>query len=159
MEQQNQNQDAGLFGLSIDTTGRAHLTEAARWARFLAIVGFVFIALFAVFAIAGGSYIANMFGRANQFGEGNSGFTTGMTIGIIIYYLCVALLVFFAYLFLYRFAVNMRTALQANNQELLNRSFQNLKILYRYWGILTVIGLIFFALFFVIGFFGRASSI
>src|ERR1044072_2852980 len=144
MEQQNQNQDAGLFGSSIDTTGRAHLTEAARWARFLAIVGFVFIALFAVFAIAGGSYIANMFRRTNDFDQvGASGFSTVMTIGIIIYYLCVALLVFFAYLFLYRFAVNMRMALQGNNQELLNRSFQNLKILYRYWGILTVIGLIF----------------
>jgi len=157
MEQQNQNQDAGLFGLSIDTTGREHLTEAARWARFLAIVGFVFIALFAVLAIAGGSYFANMFGRANQFNEVGSGFTTGMTIGIIIYYLCVALLVFLAYLFLYRFAVNMRMALQGNNQELLNRSFQNLKILYRYWGILTAIGLVFFALFFVIAVLGRGS--
>ncbi len=158
MEQQNQNQDAGLFGLSIDTTGRAHLTEAARWARFLAIVGFVFIALFAVFAIAGGSYIANMFRRGNDFDQvGASGFSTGMTIGIIIYYLCIALLVFFAYLFLYRFAVNMRLALQENNQELLNRSFQNLKILYRYWGILTVVGLLFFALFVVIAVLGRAS--
>jgi hypothetical protein len=157
MEQQLQNQDSGLFGLSIDTTGREHLAEAAKWARFLAIVGFVFIALFAIFAIAGGSYIANMFGRANQFNEAGSGFTTGMTIGIIIYYLCIALLVFFAYLFLYRFAVNMRMALNGNNQELLNRSFQNLKILYRYWGILTVIGLIFFALFFVIAVLGRGG--
>src|SRR5947207_6270174 len=63
MEQQNQNKDSGLFGLSIDTTGREHLIEAAKWARFLAIIGFVFIALFAVFAIAGGSYIANIFNR------------------------------------------------------------------------------------------------
>jgi hypothetical protein len=157
MEQQNQNQDAGLFGLSIDTTGREHLTEAAKWARFLAIIGFVFIALFAVFATAGGSYIANMFNRTNQFGEVGSGFSTSMTIGIIIYYLCIALLVFFAYLFLYRFAVNMKMALQGNNQELLNRSFQNLKILYRYWGILTIIGLIFFVLAFVIAILGRAS--
>jgi hypothetical protein len=157
MEQQPQSQDPGLFGLSIDTTGREHLVEAAKWARFLAIVGFVFIALFAVFAIAGGSYIANMFSRTSQLNEVGAGFTTGMTIGIIVYYLCIALLVFFAYLFLYRFAVNMRMALHGNNQELLNRSFQNLKILYRYWGILTVIGLIFFALFFVIAVLGRAS--
>ena len=48
-------------------------------------------------------------------------------------------------------------ALQGNNQELLNRSFQNLKILYRYWGILTIIGLIFFGLVFVIAILGRAS--
>ena len=157
MEQPNQNPDAGLFGLSIDTAGREHLTEAARWARFLAIVGFVFIALVAIFLIAGGSYVANMFGRVNQYNEVGAGFTTGMTIGIIIYYLCVALLVFFAYLFLYRFAVNMKMALQGNNQELLNRSFQNLKILYRYWGILTIMGLIFFGLAFVIAILGRAS--
>ncbi len=157
MEQQNQIQDAGLFGLSIDTTGREHLKEAARWARFLAIVGFVFIALVALFLIAGGSYFANMFGRVNQYNDLNSGFTTGMTIAIIIYYLCVALLVFFAYLFLYRFAVNMKMALQGNNQELLNRSFQNLKILYRYWGILTIIALIFVGLSFIIAILGRAS--
>src|SRR5580765_1582182 len=156
MEQQNQNPDAGLFGLSIDTTGREHLTEAARWARFLAIVGFVLIALVAIFLIAGGSYIANMFDRVNQYNEVGAAFTTGMTIGIIIYYWCVALLVFFAYLFLYRFAINMKMALRGNNQELLNRSFQNLKILYRYWGILTIIGLIFFGLAFVIGILGRA---
>ena len=85
MEQQNQNQEADLFGLSIDTTGRAHLTEAAKWARFLAIVGFVFIAFFAVFAIAGGSYIANMFGRVNPYNEISSGITTGMTVAIITY--------------------------------------------------------------------------
>jgi hypothetical protein len=157
MEQQNQPQDAGLFGLSIDTTGREHLKEAARWARFLAIVGIVFIALAAIFLIAGGSYIANMFGRVNQPNDISPGFTTGITIGIIIYYLCVALLVFFAYLFLYRFAVNMKMALKGNNQELLNRSFQNLKVLYRYWGILTIIALIFFALFFIIAILGRAS--
>ena len=122
------------------------------------IVGaFVFIALVAIFLIAGGSYIANMFGRVNQYNDAGPGFTTGMTIGIIIYYLCVALLVFFAYLFLYRFAVNMKMALQGNNQELLNRSFQNLKVLYRYWGILTIIGLVFFGLAFVIGILGRAA--
>jgi hypothetical protein len=51
----------------------------------------------------------------------------------------------------------MKMALQGNNQELLNRSFQNLKILYRYWGILTIIALIFVGLSFVIAILGRAS--
>ena len=98
-----------------------------------------------------------MFGRVNQYNEVGSGLATGMTIALIVYYLCIALLVFFAYLFLYRFAVNMKLALQGNSQELLNRAFQNLKILYRYWGILTIIGLVFFALFVVIILLGRAS--
>lgn len=157
MEQQIQNQDADLFGLSIDATGRQHLAEAARWARFLAIVGFVFIGLLAILAITGGSFIANTFRRTNQFDGTDAGVATGFTIALAIYYLCIALLVFFAYLFLYRFAVNMRAALRGNSQESLNRSFQNLKILYRYWGILTVIGLGLFALFFAIAIIGRAS--
>jgi hypothetical protein len=157
MEQQDQTQDSGLFGLTIDPAGRAHLTEAAKWARFLAIVGFVGITILALIAIFGGSYLATMFGRAGQYNELGPDFTTGMTVGIIVYYVCVALIVFFAYLFLYRFAANMRAALRENNQDLLNRSFQNLKILYRYWGILTVIGLALFAIFFLFAIIGRAT--
>jgi len=157
MEQENQTQDSGLFGLSLDPTGRSHLAEAARWARFLAIVGFVGVALVAVVAIFGGSYIATMFSRTSQYNELGSDFTTGMTVGIIIYYLCVALLVFFGYLFLYRFAANMKTALRENNQDALNRSFQNLKVLYRYLGILTIIGLSLFAIFALFAIIGRAA--
>lgn len=157
MELQNQTQESGLFSLTIDPVGRAHLTEAAKWARFLAIVGFVGITIFALAAIFGGSYIATMFGKAGQYNELGPDFTAGMTIGIIIYYLCVALILFFAYLFLYRFAVNMRGALRENSQDLLNRSFQNLKILYRYWGILTVIGLSLLAIFFLFAIIGRAT--
>jgi len=158
MEPQNQSQDSGLFALTIDPTGRAHLTEAAKWARFLAIVGFVCITILALMAVFGGSYIATMLSRAGQYNnEIAPDFTTGMTVGIIAYYICVALIVFFAYLFLYRFAVNMRAALRENSQDLLNRSFQNLKVLYRYWGILTVIFLALFAVFFLFAILGRAT--
>jgi len=157
MEQQNQTQESGLFGLTVDPAGRAHLTEAAKWARFLAIVGFIGVGLVALVAIFGGSYLATMFGKSSQYSELGGDFSTGMTVGIIAYYLCIALLVFFAYLFLYRFAVNMRAALRENNQDALNRSFQNLKILYRYWGILTVIGLALFAIFVLFAIIGRAA--
>lgn len=156
MELQNQTQDSGLFSLTIDPVGRGHLTEAAKWARFLAIVGFVCMTIFALVAIFGGSYIATMFSKAGQVNELGPDFT-GMTTFLIIYYVCVALIVFFAYLFLYRFAVNMRSALRENSQDLLNRSFQNLKILFRYWGILTVIGIALFAIFFLFAIIGRAT--
>jgi len=157
MEPQNQSQDSGLFGLTIDPIGRAHLMEAAKWARFLAIVGFVCITIFALIAIFGGSYIARTFSKAGQYNELAPDFSTGMTAFIIVYYVCLALIVFFAYLFLYRFAANMRAALRENSQDLLNRSFQNLKVLYRYWGILTVIGLALFAVFFLFAILGRAT--
>lgn len=143
-----QNQDTSLFGLSIDQTSRTHLGEAARWARFLSIVGFIFLGLFALLMIFGGAYLSTLFSQ--QYGdfdnETGGTFQTTMTIGLIAYYLVVFLLVFFAYLFLYRFSINMKKALASNDQETLNRSFQNLKILYRYWGILTIIGLVFFTI-------------
>jgi hypothetical protein len=156
MEQQNQTQDSELFSLTIDPIGRGHLIETAKWARFLAIVGFVCITIFALIAIFAGSYITTMFSKAGPYNELGSDFTAGMTITFIIFYICVALIVFLAYLFLYRFAVNMRGALRENSQDLLNRSFQNLKILYRYWGILTLIGIALYAIFFLFAIIGRA---
>jgi hypothetical protein len=53
----DQNQQS-IFGLSIDDTNRAHLSEAAKWGRFLAIVGFVvcvlivLVGLYATFAFS-----------------------------------------------------------------------------------------------------------
>ena len=143
-----QNQDTSLFGLTIDQTSRTHLGEAARWAKFLSIVGFICMGLFALFMIFGGAYLSTLFSQ--QYGdfdnEARGSLETSMTIALIAYYLVIFLIVFFAYLFLYRFSINMKKALVSNDQEVLNRSFQNLKILYRYWGILTIIGLAFFVI-------------
>ena len=148
-----QNTNTSLFGLSIDQTGRSHLIDAAKWARFLAIVGFVFITLFAILAIFFGSYFATMMSSGTgdfQDVEIDREAATAVGIGMIIYYLIVFTLVFLAYMFLYRFAVNMRKALDTNDQNTLNRSFMYLKVLYRYWGILTIIGLAIFCVFFLI---------
>jgi Mg2+ and Co2+ transporter CorA len=51
----------------------------------------------------------------------------------------------------------MRTALSANDQQALNSAFQNLKICYRYIGILTIIGLVFLAIAVVFGIIGAAA--
>lgn len=142
-----------LFGLNIDPTGKGHLLEAAKWAKFLSIVAFVCIGLFALMLIFAGPFITSMF---EQMGGGYDQETDrsmqgGMAIALIVYYLIVFVIVFLAYLFLYRFAVNMRMALDSNDQDRLNRSFMYLKVLYRYWGILTIIGLVFFVIFAIIG--------
>ena len=45
-----QNQETSLFGFGIDQSSRAHFSEAAKWAKFLAIVGFVLCGLIVVIA-------------------------------------------------------------------------------------------------------------
>src|SRR6188768_3066300 len=140
-----QNQETSLFGFGIDQSSRAHLSEAAKWAKFLAIVGFVMCGLIVVIAFFAGSFLATM----SNFNNGNRSsvaLTGGMGVFVIVFYIGIAILFFFPYLFLFRFATRMKTALNTNDQLTLNTSFQNLKIMFRYVGILTIVMLSFYAL-------------
>lgn len=143
-----QNQDTSLFGLSIDPESRAHLSESARWSKFLAIVGFIMCGLLVVFGIFAARFLANF---SKQFGGelGGPDMASGMTGVLTVTYIIAALIIFFPYLFLYRHSVYMKKALAANDQQMLNKSFQNQKIMYRYLGILTIIGLAFYIIAFL----------
>jgi Family of unknown function (DUF5362) len=143
-----QNQDSSLFGLTIDPISKNHLAEAARWARFLAIVGFIMCGLIVLAGVFAGSIFSSMgnsFGRYESGGEVTNAMGA-MTTMMAIFYIVLALLIFLPYLFLYRFGSRMKTALASNDQNILNSSFQNLKIMLRYVGIFTIIGLSFYAI-------------
>jgi hypothetical protein len=141
-----QNQESSLFGFGIDQSSRAHLSEAAKWAKFLAIVGFVMCGLIVIIAIFAGSFLALMSKSFNN-GDGSSvQFSGGMGAVVAIFYIGIAILFFLPYLFLFRFATRMKTALNTNDQLTLNTSFQNLKIMFRYVGILTIVLLSFYGL-------------
>ena len=130
----------GLFELSIDGSAQAYLKDAARWAKFLAIVGFIFCAFFLVFALLAGT-LSDMFTSL-----GSQSFNVVARILITIVYSGLALLNFFPCLFLYRFAYKMQQALQDNNQELLNSSFRNMRSFYRFIGVVMIISLCFWVL-------------
>jgi len=152
-----ENQNTSLFGLGIDPAAKAHLAEAARWARFLAIVGFIMCGLVVVVGIFAGSIFGTM---ASSFG-GTAGLTpggVGFSAFFAVIYIVMALVIFFPYLFLFRFANKMKTALVSNDQTTLNTSFQNLKIMFRYVGIVTIIGLAFYAIIFLIAILGAGLT-
>jgi Family of unknown function (DUF5362) len=140
MEQTTQN----LFDLQIDHQSSSYLSEAAKWGRFLAIMGFIFCGLFVLVALFAGTYIASSmrsFGGAEAFG---GGLVTAM-------YIIIALVYFFPCLYLFNFATKMQVALRANQQEALNTSFRNLKACFKFLGILMIIGLCFWVLALIIG--------
>jgi len=144
-----QTENSSLFGLSIDPNSKLHLAEAARWGKFLAIVGFVmcgFIVLVGVFA---GSIFTSLSSGYGTTGYGN-GMSTGMAAGVggamLVVYLIIALIYFFPCLFLFRFATNAKIALATNDQDKLNASFQNLKAMLRYMGIIMIIMLVIWGL-------------
>ena len=133
-----------LFELHVDHNGSAYLKETARWAKFMAILGFVFCALYVLIALFAGSFIA----RLSTMGGAGMGTGAGMIGGgfISVVYILIALLYFFPCLYLYNFAAKMQTALQNNDQDQLNLSLRNLKSCYRFMGILMIIALGFVAL-------------
>jgi MFS family permease len=146
---------SSLFNLSIDPVTKAHLSETAKWARFLAIVGFVFLGLMLVFGIFLSSFMATMFGSYDTYG--GSGFMSAFGVGMAIMYIIIAALWFFPLLFLLRFANRMRTALNGNDQQALNISLQNLKVFFRFIGIMTIIILALYALAIIISIVGMAA--
>ncbi len=149
MEQQNQNAESPLFGLTIDPVIKSHLAETARWSKFLSIIGFICCALM----VLGGIVLVSSFGALQRtYGMNETGVSlSALGPGIAVLYICIAILYFFPCLFLLRFSNKMKSALTTENQAELAISFQNLKILFRYVGILTIIVLSLYILFFLFG--------
>jgi len=129
-----QNTGTSLFELQVDNVASAYLKEAARWAKFLAILGFILCGFIVLIALFAGSIMATAFGT---LGAGRTGLIGGA--GVSILYIAFSLLYFFPCLYLYNFASKMQVALRSNDQEFLNQSFKNLKSCYRFIGILMVV--------------------
>jgi uncharacterized membrane protein YjgN (DUF898 family) len=132
-----------LFEISLDHESIDYLTETARWGKFLAIVGFVgcglvVIMAFVVGALLSSSIFSNIPGYSNQIGASAFGFLGGAMIAAI--YVIFAAVYFFPCLFLYKFSVRMKAALNTNDQVKLNQSLKAQKYLFRYVGIVTIIG-------------------
>jgi preprotein translocase subunit SecG len=142
-----QNQDTSLFGLGIDPNAKTHLSEAARWAKFLAIVGMVMCVIMVIFGIL----MSTMVSKATRDMESGFGYPRSMDTGalgvtMMVMYIFIAIIYFFPCLFTLRFANHMQNALTANDQDSLNESFKNLKVTFRYMGILTIIFMALFLL-------------
>lgn len=130
--------------LQIDEQAGNYLSQTATWAKFLAIVGFLVCGLLVIAGIFIKTLLDNyrLSDDYMQYGINNSDATTV----IIIVYIGMAVLFFFPYLYLYRFAARMQKALRDNNQTILNNSFKNIKACFHYVGIVTIVILSIYAL-------------
>ncbi|HRE52801.1 MAG TPA: DUF5362 family protein [Flavitalea sp.] len=135
MEQQNSN----VFDLHYDQESAGYFEQSAKWARFIAIVGFVFCGLFAVASFFMGSIFSSM--------PEMSGVGMGMLGGgaVTAFYLIFALIGFFPCLYLYRFATQLQEAIKANDMAKMNYALKNLKSYFKFIGILLIVTLAFYA--------------
>ncbi len=135
-------------GLSINSESKGYLAETAKWAKFLAIIGFFFMAIIIIGAIS------MAFVMGSEFDD----LFPGMGIMIVLLYILMAGIYIFPILYLYRFATNMKGAINSNDNMLATEAFSNLKSHYKFFGILMAIFLGIYAFIFIMTFILGAGS-
>lgn len=109
---------------------REYLKETAKWANFLAILGFIGLGLMAI------AIIAMLFlngSRSNNYSNvGGSSF-------IAVFYILLAVFYYYPINYLYKFSVDITKGVNSNDQELFTSGFKSLKSLFKFQGILTIV--------------------
>lgn len=132
---------------SFNKTTLNWLYDSARWAKFIAIIGFIFVAFFIVIAIFMGpvlSYLNEDIGISTVNPLLSSGFFP-------VFYLILSAIYFFPVYFLFKFSDGVIRAYKADDEEGLNTSFQFLKKHFKFIGILLIIVLAIYVLAFAVG--------
>ena len=140
-------QQPNLFDLQIDPFTSNHLSEAAKWAKFLAIIGFIVCGIMALMGLFAGTFMGTFLSSGSGVDMPGAGAAAG--IAATVFLLLFVLLYFFPCLYLFRFATRMQRALRTNDQQQLVSSFANLKSTFKYLGIVTIIFIAIYAMMFV----------
>lgn len=128
--------------LELQKNSILYLDETRKWTNFLAILGFVMMGLMVIMGFSFGTIFSKFGG--SEFGSPFPGFLFG------IIYLIFAVIYFFPILYLFKFSSLIKKAVSSKNSNDLEMAFKNLKAHYRYIGIMMIIVLGIYALFFVI---------
>jgi hypothetical protein len=119
--------------LIINRVAAAYLLETSKWAKFLAIMGFILTGIIVLFALFAGSFMSMM--PQSEMGNMPGGFGAIMT-GV---YLLLGIIYFFPSWYLFKYAQHLKEALASRNDEVLVVAFENQKSLYKFWGIFAIV--------------------
>jgi hypothetical protein len=135
--------DTGIQESSMLTNeAKSYLYEAAKWGKFLSIVGFVFVGFMVIIAMFAGSFLA-------AFSPG-AGAMLGSSL-ITLMYLAVAIIYLMPCLYLYRFSTKTKLALDLGSSIDLTNALGNLKSMLKFMGIFTAAILGLYVLMIVFG--------
>ena len=129
--------------LELNLRGVSYLSEMRKWTKFLAILGFIMMGL--VFVLGFILLLA-------------SGILPGKNIGPLtaIPLIIMVLIYFFPIYFLYQFSVLSKNAISYNDSNTLSRSFDYLKMHFKFIGIMTIILLVIYLIIIVVALLGAS---
>ncbi|MBT4869654.1 MAG: hypothetical protein HON45_06075 [Polaribacter sp.] len=131
-----------LEQLTVTKASKSYLSEIATWARFFAILGFIFIGLLLVFAF----FAVPIFGTVTK---SQSGVPDDLGSIMLVTNVLIAFVYFFPLYYLLQFSKKIKKALKTKNDQMLANAFQMLKSHYKFIGVLTIITISLYFLFFI----------
>jgi len=131
----------GVSPLTINQGINAYLIETAKWGKFLAIMGYIGMGLL----VLAGLFVMVGFSAFSEFTK--MPFPMG-AFGLI--YILIAVLYYFPVSYLHKFSDQAKQAVTMNDQGMLNSGFANLKSLFKFMGIFTIVVISLYALILVI---------
>ncbi len=128
-------ESAAVFNIEIDEHVRSLMLNMARWTKFLAILGFIFMGLMLVGAVIVGGY-----GKAGNstLDENTQTVLIGEAIGLCIASIAIS---FYPCYTLLMYSGKIKKAFLADSQELFEKAIRNLKNTFQYMSILMIISL------------------
>ena len=120
--------------INLSKKAAAYLMESGKWGSFLAWLIIILVAIFLV------SFISMFFVSTGYSQAFNS--QTEFKVLMFIAYLIMAAIYFFPIYYLFNFSKFAKIAITQNNSELLESSIKNLKSLFKFYGIFSIIYLV-----------------
>ena len=125
---------------------RSYIYETAKWTKFLSIIGFIGTGFLVLISFSVGAIISaagTFMGPANPYAAMGSGVLT-------VTMLLTALLYFYPSFILFKYSNAARKAVLYEDQHSLAVAAAKMKSFFKFWGILTIVMLAFYVLFFLI---------
>ena len=136
--------------IEVNFESRNFLYSAAKWSKLLAVIGFVFVGILLLTAVFVSGLLTHLKAMNANLGR--------IPVGTLsAFYVFLALLYFFPSLYLNQFSRNIKEGIKYNSSVQLSRAFLKLKSFFKFWGILTLIIIVFYFLLIVMGVVGGLS--
>lgn len=133
---------SNLFDLQLDPRSQSFLYETSKWAKFVAIVSFVFVGLMLILLLVVAALASNTPFPDNDFQV----YGGGMLVVVAIF---MTVVVVIPNIYLLKFANKMQVALRNNDQPTLISSLSNVKSYFKFIGILYIVVIALWLLMFI----------
>jgi len=131
------DENQSILELQVDQSASRSLSDAARWAKFLSIVGFVGMGLLILCLLLARAAISITIPKFAQPMAREESY--GIVVAIIV--LIVAIVCVLMYL-LFRGATLIKRGIETKSQETFNNGLSSLKIYFAIYGVFAIVGVL-----------------